>query len=190
MPVGMYATAMRSTRWSRTWAATRSTTKTAEAARATGSPIRTRSLRSSTGSRICQGQNLLLNYGSDGTNTLSGFTQQQIGMDISSSAVARNVIDSRDFEVDIAMLPVPEGTDAQGVYAGGGARAWRPASTEKKTEAGVMEFLQVRDLRRCAGRMGRRHRLLPDLQRRLTRRNRCSQPTRNTRSSRFRPISS
>ena len=63
----------------------------------------------------------LLNYGTDGTNTISGFTQQQIGMFIASSASARNVIDSSEFEVGIAPLPVPEGVEAQGVYAGGGA---------------------------------------------------------------------
>ena len=88
-----------------------------------------------------QDKNLLLNYGSDGTNTLSGFTQQQIGMYISSSAVARNVIDSCDFEVGIAMLPVPEGTDAQGVYAGGGALCVA-AGIDEETEAGVMEFFK------------------------------------------------
>ena len=44
----------------------------------------------------------LLNYGTDGTNTISGFTQQQIGMFIASSASARNVIDSSEFEVGIA----------------------------------------------------------------------------------------
>ena len=62
-------------------------------------------------------------------------------MYISSSAVARNVIDSCDFEVGIAMLPVPEGTGAQGVYAGGGALCVA-AGIDEETEAGVMEFFK------------------------------------------------
>lgn len=88
-----------------------------------------------------QDKNLLLNYGSDGTNTLSGFTQQQIGMYIATSAGARNVINTCEFEVGIAMLPVPEGTEAQGVYAGGGALCVA-AGIDEATEAGVMEFFK------------------------------------------------
>lgn len=88
-----------------------------------------------------QDEGLLLNYGSDGTNTLSGFTQQQIGMYLSSSAGARNVIDSCEFEVGIAPMPVPEGTEAQGCYAGGGALCVADGIDEA-TVAGVMEFFQ------------------------------------------------
>lgn len=83
----------------------------------------------------------LLNYGTDGTNTISGFTQQQIGMFIASSASARNVIDSSEFEVGIAPLPVPEGVEAQGVYAGGGALCVA-AGMDEQTEAGVMAFFE------------------------------------------------
>ena len=83
------------------------------------------------------------NFGAyaDGTNTLSGFTQQQIGMYIATSAGARNVINTCEFEVGIAMLPVPEGTEAQGVYAGGGALCVA-AGIDEATEAGVMEFFK------------------------------------------------
>lgn len=88
-----------------------------------------------------QDQDLLLSYGSDSTNTLSGFTQQQIGMYISTSALARSVIDSCEFEVGIAKLPTPEGVEAQGVYAGGGALCVADGIDEA-TEAGVMEFFK------------------------------------------------
>ena len=88
-----------------------------------------------------QDQGLLLNYGSDGTNTISGFTQQQVGMFIASSASCRNVIDSStDFEVGVANLPVPEGTEPEGVYGGGGALCVA-TGLDEDVEAGVMEFL-------------------------------------------------
>ena len=87
-----------------------------------------------------QDQGLLLNYGSDETNTISGFTQQQVGMFIASSASCRNVIDSAtDFEVGVANLPVPEGTEPEGVYGGGGALCVATGLSEE-VEAGVMEF--------------------------------------------------
>lgn len=82
----------------------------------------------------------LLNYGSDGTNTVSGFTQQEVAMFISTSASCRNVIDSSDFEVGVAALPVPEGVEAQGVYAGGGALCVA-AGLDETTAQGVMDFL-------------------------------------------------
>lgn len=87
-----------------------------------------------------QDSGLLLNYGSDGTNTISGFTQQQVGMFIDSSASCRNVIDSAtDFEVGVANLPVPEGTEPEGVYGGGGALCIATGLSED-VETGVMEF--------------------------------------------------
>ena len=89
-----------------------------------------------------QDQNLLLNYGSDGTNTISGFTQQQVGMFIASSASCRNVIDSStDFEVGVANLPVPEGTEPEGVYGGGGALCVATGLSED-VEKGIMEFFK------------------------------------------------
>lgn len=87
-----------------------------------------------------QDSGLLLNYGSDGTNTISGFTQQQVGMFIASSASCRNVIDSAtDFEVGVANLPVPEGTEPEGVYGGSGALCIATGLSED-VETGVMEF--------------------------------------------------
>ena len=89
-----------------------------------------------------QDSGLLLNYGSDGTNTISGFTQQQVGMFIASSASCRNVIDSAtDFEVGVANLPVPEGTEPEGVYGGGGALCIATGLSED-VEAGVMAFCE------------------------------------------------
>ena len=89
-----------------------------------------------------QDQGLLLNYGSDGTNTISGFTQQQVGMFIASSASCRNVIDSAtDFEVGVANLPVPEGTEPEGVYGGGGALCVA-IGLDEEMETGVMEFFK------------------------------------------------
>ena len=89
-----------------------------------------------------QDQGLLLNYGSDGTNTISGLTQQQVGMFIASSASCRNVIDSAtDFEVGVANLPVPEGTEPEGVYGGGGALCVA-TGLDEEMETGVMEFFK------------------------------------------------
>ena len=89
-----------------------------------------------------QDSELLLNYGSDGTNTISGFTQQQVGMFIASSASCRNVIDSStDFEVGVANLPVPEGTEPEGVYGGGGALCIA-AGLSEDVEAGVIAFCE------------------------------------------------
>lgn len=83
----------------------------------------------------------LQNYGSDSTNTISAFSQQEIGMFIGTSASARNVIDSSEFNVGIAYLPVPEGTEAQGVYAAGGALCVA-ADLDEEVARGVMDFLQ------------------------------------------------
>lgn len=82
----------------------------------------------------------MMNFGSDGTNAVSSFTQGEIGLFISSSASCRNVIDSADFEVGVAKLPVPEGTEAQGVYAGGGALCVA-AGLDDNVRAGIMAFM-------------------------------------------------
>lgn len=81
----------------------------------------------------------LLNYGTEGTNAVSGFSQKQVAMFISTSASCRNVIDSSAFEVGVSALPVPEGVEAQGVYAGGGALC-AAADMDDETAKGVMEF--------------------------------------------------
>lgn len=81
----------------------------------------------------------LLNYGTEGTNAVSGFTQKQVAMYIDTSASCRNVIDSSEFEVGVSALPVPEGVEAQGVYAGGGALC-AAAGMDDETAQGVMEF--------------------------------------------------
>lgn len=83
----------------------------------------------------------LQNYGTDSDNTISAFTQQEIGMFISSSASARNIINSSDFNVGIAYLPVPKGTEAQGVYAAGGALCIA-TDLDEEVACGVMDFLQ------------------------------------------------
>lgn len=84
----------------------------------------------------------LQNFGTDRTNTNTAFTQQQIAMYIDTSAIARSVINNaKDFEVGIAYLPISEGAERQGVYAGGGALCTAdglPADVEK----GVMAFYQ------------------------------------------------
>ena len=83
----------------------------------------------------------LQSYGTDFDNTVSAFTQAEIAMFISSSASARNIINSSDFNVGIAYLPVPKGTEAQGVYAGGGAICVAKG-LDKDVESGVMDFLK------------------------------------------------
>ncbi len=83
----------------------------------------------------------LQSYGTDFENTVSAFTQAEIAMFISSSASARNIINSSDFNVGIAYLPVPKGTEAQGVYAGGGAICVAKG-LDAEVESGVMDFLK------------------------------------------------
>ena len=63
-------------------------------------------------------------------------------MFIASSASCRNVIDSAtDFEVGVANLPVPEGTEPEGVYGGGGALCVA-TGLDEEMETGVMEFFK------------------------------------------------
>ncbi|MEG1427729.1 MAG: ABC transporter substrate-binding protein, partial [Oscillospiraceae bacterium] len=82
----------------------------------------------------------LLNFGTSGTDTVSAFAQGDISLFISTSGLAKNVIDSSPFNVGVTPLPVSQGMEAQGVYAGGGALCVAKG-LPKETQAGVMDFL-------------------------------------------------
>lgn len=84
---------------------------------------------------------LLVNYGTDSSNTVSGFAQEECLMFISSSAMAVNVIDTCEFDVGIAALPHEEGEDSVGVYAGGGALCIADGLSSD-VATGVMDFCQ------------------------------------------------
>ena len=81
----------------------------------------------------------LVNYGTDSNNTVSGFAQKQCALFISTSALARSIIDSCEFEVGISPLPVKEGKEAMGVYAGGGALCIADGLSDE-VKKGVMDF--------------------------------------------------
>lgn len=81
----------------------------------------------------------LVNYGTDSNNTVSGFSQKQCALFISTSALARSIIDSCDFEVGISPLPVKQGEEAMGVYAGGGALCIADGLSDE-VKKGVMDF--------------------------------------------------
>lgn len=83
----------------------------------------------------------LINYGTSGENVTAGFSQKEFAMFISSSAVAANVMETSDFEVGIMPLPVPAGTEAQGVYAGGGALCVAKG-LDAKVREGAMKFME------------------------------------------------
>lgn len=85
-----------------------------------------------------QGEGLLTNLGTE-DNAISSFSQRQCALFIDTSAGARQTIDACEFEVGISPLPVMEGNEAMGVYAGGGALCIS-ANLSDEVAAGVMEF--------------------------------------------------
>ena len=82
-----------------------------------------------------------INYGTSSDNVMTGFNQGDIAMFITTSAYAAQIVDSAPFEVGVSMLPVPEGVEPQGVYAGGGALCVADGLSDE-VKAGVMAFLE------------------------------------------------
>ncbi|OUO64999.1 ABC transporter substrate-binding protein [Collinsella sp. An268] len=76
---------------------------------------------------------------SSGDDAISGFSQQQCAIYIDTSASARQIIDACSFNVSIGFLPVEEGAEAMGIYAGGGALCIADGLSEDVAR-GVMEF--------------------------------------------------
>lgn len=72
-------------------------------------------------------------------DAISGFSQKQCAIYIDTSASARQIIDACSFKVSIGFLPVEEGTEAEGIYAGGGALCIS-AGLSEDVARGVMEF--------------------------------------------------
>ncbi len=83
-------------------------------------------------------EGLVSNFSSE-DNIISAFSQGQCAIFIDTSASARQTIDACEFEVGTAALPVMEGQEAMGVYAGGGALCIA-ANLSDEVAAGVMEF--------------------------------------------------
>lgn len=86
-------------------------------------------------------RNHFVAYGRSWDNMYAGFYNQDVAMFITSSASARQIMDQADFEVAIAKLPVFEGQEAQGVYAGGGAICISSNLDSYEKEC-VMDFLK------------------------------------------------
>lgn len=81
-----------------------------------------------------------VNYGTDKDSVATGFYNGEIGMFITTSASAAGIMEGAPFEVGIAPLPYPEGTQPQGVYAGGGALCVSKG-LDSDVRKGAMEFL-------------------------------------------------
>lgn len=82
-----------------------------------------------------------INYGRSFENMTAGFLNGDIAMFISTSALAKGIIDATPFEVGLAYLPTVEGIEPQGVYAGGGAICIAN-NVEDGEKEGAMEFLK------------------------------------------------
>lgn len=82
-----------------------------------------------------------VNYGTSSDNVITGFNQGDIAMFITTSAYAAQIVDGAPFEVGVTRLPVPEGTEPQGVYAGGGALCMSKGLSDD-VRKGVMAFFE------------------------------------------------
>ncbi len=82
-----------------------------------------------------------VNYGTNFDNLITGFNQGEIAMFITTSARAAAIVENAPFEVGITSLPVFEGMEPEGVYAGGGAMCVA-ANLDDETNAAVMRFLE------------------------------------------------
>lgn len=81
-----------------------------------------------------------INYGTNSQDVVTGFNNGDIAMFITTSASAASIINDAPFEVGISYLPVSNGVEAQGVYAGGGAFCVSK-NLDEEIRKGVMEFL-------------------------------------------------
>lgn len=86
-------------------------------------------------------QEQFVNYGINFDDMYTGFYNKDISMFITTSAAAASIINDAPFEVGIGFLPVPEGVDPQGVYAGGGALMVSNDLPEKE-RAATMTFIE------------------------------------------------
>lgn len=84
------------------------------------------------------------NYGTNGDNMAAGFLAGDVAMYLQSSASARGVIDSADFEVGVAYLPHPEDKEREGVVIGGASLWMMNGATEEEQQAAwdFMKFVQ------------------------------------------------
>ena len=80
-------------------------------------------------------------YGSSFDDLLAAFNDNQVAMFITTSAVARSIIDNSNPDVGIGYLPTFEDVEREGVYAAGGAICI-PNNLDENEEKGVVEFLK------------------------------------------------
>lgn len=81
------------------------------------------------------------NYGTNGDNMAAGFLAGDVAMYMQSSASVREVVDNADFEVGVAFIPHPEGTEREGVVIGG-ASLWMMNGAPEEEQQAAWEFMK------------------------------------------------
>lgn len=81
------------------------------------------------------------NYGNQWEDPRGPFFAQQVGMYLDSTANTAEVIKNSPFDVGTAPLPVPDGTDPQGVIVGG-ASLWITNKVSEKKQDAAWEFIK------------------------------------------------
>lgn len=81
------------------------------------------------------------NYGSDWEDPRGPFQAGQVGIMFGSTGVLQEMINNSDFDVGTAYLPVPEGTDRQGL-AVGGASTWITNKVSDEEQEAAWEVIK------------------------------------------------
>lgn len=86
-------------------------------------------------------EQLLAYFGTNGGNEQTAFLTGKLGMYLSSSASAAQIIQNAPFKVGIGFLPHADGVKPQGV-AIGGASLWLPKGPSVKTQQAAFTFMK------------------------------------------------
>ncbi|MCO7126191.1 ABC transporter substrate-binding protein [Sporolactobacillus shoreicorticis] len=86
-------------------------------------------------------EHLLAYFGTNGGNEQTAFLTGKLGMYLSSSASAAQIIQNAPFKVGIGFLPHADGVKPQGV-AIGGASLWLPKGPSAKTQQAAFTFMK------------------------------------------------
>ncbi|SEQ97226.1 ABC transporter substrate-binding protein [Piscibacillus halophilus] len=81
------------------------------------------------------------NYGRNWDDIRSAFAAEKLAMYLDSTAATRGNVESADFEVGTAYLPVPDGMEPQGVIVGGGS-LWMTNGIAKANQDAAFEFIK------------------------------------------------
>ncbi|WP_096188090.1 ABC transporter substrate-binding protein [Evansella halocellulosilytica] len=81
------------------------------------------------------------NYGRQWDDIRSAFAAERVAMYLDSTAATSGNVNSADFEVGTAYLPVPDGMDPQGVIVGGGS-LWMTNSVPEEEQNAAFEFIK------------------------------------------------